>query len=116
MSSRQETGPMVVVEAMSRGMPIVATDVGEVSEMLPDPRYGRVVPAASIVGLAEAAQDLLQDIHVGRFDPGLLIERHRSFYTTAKMAERTEEVYRQALRNYSGSAAERLASAATDSA
>jgi glycosyltransferase involved in cell wall biosynthesis len=116
MSSRQETGPMVVVEAMSRGIPIVASDVGEVSEMLPDPRYGRVVPAGSVIALAEETEGLLRDIQGGRFDPGLLAERHRSFYTTDKMAERTAEVYQQALRNYSGSASDRLASAARDSA
>jgi glycosyltransferase involved in cell wall biosynthesis len=44
MSSRRETGPLVVLEAMSRGMPIVATAVGDVINMLPDRRYGRVIP------------------------------------------------------------------------
>jgi glycosyltransferase involved in cell wall biosynthesis len=101
MSSRLETGPLVVQEAMSRGMPIVATDVGEVAEMLPDRRYGRVVPVDSVVLLADAVDSLLSDIEAGRFEPELLIERHREFYSDDKMAERTRAVYEQAILNES---------------
>jgi glycosyltransferase involved in cell wall biosynthesis len=97
MSSRSETGPLVVLEAMSRGMPIVATDVGEVAEWLPGPQYGRVVPPDSIIALAEAMDSLLADVSSGCFDPQLLIDRHRSRYTSAVMAERVEAVYRQAV-------------------
>lgn len=101
MTSRSETGPLVVQEAMSRGMPIAATDVGEVAEMLPDDRYGRIVPINSIVPLADAVESLLAEIEAGEFKPELLIERHREFYTDEKMAERTEAVYRQAILNES---------------
>jgi len=97
MSSRSETGPQVILEAMSRGMPIVATDVGEVAEMLTDRRYGRIVPVDSIIALAEAIESLLSDIADGQFNPDLLIERHRSYYTDEKMAERLEAVYKQVL-------------------
>jgi glycosyltransferase involved in cell wall biosynthesis len=97
MSSRSELGPLVVLEAMSRGMPIVASEVGNVPEMLPDQRYGRIVPVNSIVPLADAAESLLDDIAAGLFDPNLVIERHRSLFTTQKMAERVEEVYKQVL-------------------
>ena len=95
--SRAEAGPVVVLEAMSRGMPVVASDVGEVAEMLLDPRYGTIVPVDSAVALADAVDALLADISAGRFDPELLIARHRSFYTADKMAERTERVYENAL-------------------
>lgn len=101
MSSRLETGPLVVQEAMSRGMPIVATDVGEVAEMLPDRRYGRIVAIDSIVPLADAVESLLSDIEEGQFAPELLVERHREFYSDDKMAERTEAVYEQAILNES---------------
>ncbi len=97
MPSRSETGPLVVLEAMSRGMPIVATDVGEVREWLPDRRYGRVARTYSIVALADAMESILTDVSNGQFDPGLLIERHRSCYTPEIMAQRIDEVYRQAI-------------------
>lgn len=97
MSSRSELAPLVVLEAMSRGMPIVASEVGDVPEMLPDQRYGRIVPVNSIVPLVDAVESLLDDIAAGRFDPSLVIERHRSLFTTQKMAERVEAVYKQVL-------------------
>jgi glycosyltransferase involved in cell wall biosynthesis len=95
--SYREVGPLVVLEAMSRGMPIVATDVGDVPQMLPDPRHGRVIPPASIMALADSIESLLADIADGQFDPELLIERHHLLYSADKMAERMEAVYGQLL-------------------
>lgn len=99
MSSRGETGPLVVLEAMSRGMPIVATDVGSVADILPDSRYGRVVPADSIPALADAIDSLLSDITERRFDPDLAIERHRSLFSIEKMAENMDTIYKKAKEN-----------------
>jgi glycosyltransferase involved in cell wall biosynthesis len=81
---------------MSRGIAIVSTEVGEVADMLPDPRYGRIVPVDSLVALADAMESLLSDITEGTFDPDLLIQRHRTLYTDEKMAERVEMAYEQA--------------------
>jgi glycosyltransferase involved in cell wall biosynthesis len=97
MPSRSETGPLVVLEAMSRGMPIVATYAGDVAEMIPDRRYGRVVPTRSIMTLADAIDATLADVANSRFDPVLLIERHRNLYAIEKMAEGITSVYNQIL-------------------
>ncbi len=91
--SRFETGPLIVLEAMSRGMPIVSSNVGDVADMIPDARYGRVIPVESIGELADATNSTLSDITDGRFDPDPLIERHRALYTSERMAERIELVY-----------------------
>jgi glycosyltransferase involved in cell wall biosynthesis len=101
MSSRGESGPLVVLEAMGRGMPIVASDVGEVTEMLPDPRYGRVVPVNSIMALVDAIESFISDISNGQFDPRPLIERYRSQYTLEKMAEHVDSIYETVLLNQS---------------
>jgi glycosyltransferase involved in cell wall biosynthesis len=93
MSSPAESGPLVLLEAMSRGMPIVSSDVGDVAEMIPDRRYGRIVPGCSIAMLADAIEATLADIASSRFDPTLSIERHRDIYTVEKMAEGALSVY-----------------------
>jgi glycosyltransferase involved in cell wall biosynthesis len=97
VASRAETGPLVVLEAMSRGMPIVTTNVGDVNDMLPDQQYGRVVPVESITELADAIDATLADVSSGRFNPDLLVKRHRAQYSIEKMADRIEDVYRSAL-------------------
>jgi glycosyltransferase involved in cell wall biosynthesis len=98
--SRFETGPLVVLEAMSRGMPIVSSNVGDVSDMIPEARYGRVVPVESIAELADAVASVLSDVADGRFDSNLLIERHSALYTSERMAERIEFVYDSVRANY----------------
>lgn len=69
MPSRSGVGPLVVLEAMSRGMPIVASEAGNVPEMLPE--------------------SLMADIVAGRF--------HRSLFTTQIVAERVDAIYEQVL-------------------
>lgn len=95
--SRRETGPLVVLEAMSRGMPIVAAGVGNVREMLPDRQYGRVVPPESITGLSDAIDSILRDVASGQFNSAVVIKRHSSEYSAEKMAERVDAVYKSAL-------------------
>lgn len=99
LPSREEEAPQVVLEAMSRGMPMVTSDVGDVREVLPDRRYGRIVPVDSIMEFADAIESALADIADGTFDAELLRERHRKLYTTEKMAERIEAVYENVLNN-----------------
>ncbi len=95
--SRLETGPLVVLEAMSRGMPIIAASVGEVNEMIPDQKYGRVVPVNSIAALADAIDSMLTDVVSGQFDHDLVIKRHQSQYSIEKMTDSVEAVYQSAV-------------------
>jgi glycosyltransferase involved in cell wall biosynthesis len=94
VSSRAETGPLVALEAMSRGMPVVAFRVGEIEEMVPDRRYGHIVADESITALADGIDSMMSDVHTGRFDPDLPISRHQALYSLEKMADRVDEVYK----------------------
>lgn len=94
VSSHVEVGPLVALEAMSRGMPIVATRVGEIESMIPDQRYGYIVRERSITALADGIESMLSDVRAGRFDPDLPILRHRALFTVEEMTERVDAVYK----------------------
>jgi len=61
LSSRTEQMPIALLEAMACGLPVVATDVGDVRAILPPEQAPFVVPAADPDALATALQRQLQD-------------------------------------------------------
>jgi glycosyltransferase involved in cell wall biosynthesis len=65
LASRGETYGMVVTEALARGLPVVATDVGGVAEALGygagGTRPGRIVPSGDPAALAAALRAWLDD-------------------------------------------------------
>lgn len=56
-----EAMPLSVLEAMAAGLPVVATDVGDVSRVVVDGETGYVVPSRSPGLLADALRNLLTD-------------------------------------------------------
>jgi glycosyltransferase involved in cell wall biosynthesis len=56
-----EAMPLSVLEAMAAGLPVVATDVGDVGRAVVDGVTGRVVPPRSPEALADALEPLLRD-------------------------------------------------------
>jgi len=56
-----EAMPLSVLEAMASALPVVATDVGDVSRLVEDGRTGFVVPAQSPEALASALDKVLSD-------------------------------------------------------
>ena len=61
LSSRQETSPAVLMEAMAARRPVVATAVGGVAEIVADGQSGYVTPPGDAVALAQCVQRLLLD-------------------------------------------------------
>ena len=59
MSSRHETGPLVVLEAAVAGVPTVGTAVGHIAELAPDAALA--VPVGDWAGLARGAGKVLGD-------------------------------------------------------
>ena len=61
LPSRKEGLPMVLLEAMSAGLPIIATDVGGVSEAIRDGESGLLIPPESPQVMAKAMIKLAND-------------------------------------------------------
>lgn len=59
LSSRWEAGPLVVLEAMGAGLPVVATRVGDAGEMVQEGRTGVLVDPGSPRGLSDAMARLM---------------------------------------------------------
>jgi glycosyltransferase involved in cell wall biosynthesis len=61
LTSESEGHPLVVLEAMARGLPIVATAVGGISETVQDRVNGFVTPIGSVSEIATALELLVND-------------------------------------------------------
>jgi glycosyltransferase involved in cell wall biosynthesis len=66
MPSLDESLPLALLEAMSIGLPIVATSVGGIPECLRDGVDGRLVPAANSRALSAALIELLSNLDHAR--------------------------------------------------
>lgn len=61
LPSVKEGFPYTILEAMAAGLPIVATDVGAVPEILENQKNGLIVPPANAEILAKAIKNLIDN-------------------------------------------------------
>ena len=61
LSSLQESAPMVVIEAMAAGKPVVATRVGGVPDLIAEGETGYIVPPGDDEAMARRLSELLAD-------------------------------------------------------
>jgi glycosyltransferase involved in cell wall biosynthesis len=97
LASRLEALPISILEAMRAGLPVIASNVGGVSEEVVNGETGLLVAAGSVEELSEALQRLLADksMRIGMGCAGR--RRFEERFRADKMIERTENVYRQVL-------------------
>ncbi len=95
--ARWEGFGLVLLEAMLARLPIVASEVSSIPEIVIDGETGLLVPPDDPARLAEALQLLLGDPERGRSFGAAGLVRARTSFSVAAMADRTIEVYRGAL-------------------
>jgi glycosyltransferase involved in cell wall biosynthesis len=94
LTSRQETAPVVVAEAMAAARPVVATRVGGVPFMVQEGETGFLAEPGDAAGLAEATIRLLARPDLRRaFGQAGRAEAERRF-RLASVVERTVALYR----------------------
>lgn len=93
LASRSEGMPLAILEAMSAGLPVVASDVGGVREILGDAAAGRVVGASDPAELASALAPLVDDAEAAVAAGRAARERYLERFTAARMVERYAALY-----------------------
>lgn len=96
LSSCSEGMPYVVLEAMSAGLPVVATVTAGVESLVHDGENGVVVPRGDADALAAGLLDLAGDPAMAR-RYGQASLRRVSRFTIDHMVERTLDAYREAM-------------------
>ena len=96
-TSRWEGFGIVLLEAMLASLPVVATSVSAVPEVVADGETGILVDEGDVNGVATALRGLLEDAVLARQLGAAGRERVLREFSVARMAGRTIEVYRAAL-------------------
>jgi len=93
LSSRKEGLPMVLLEAMSAGLPVIATAVGGVPSVVRPRENGLLVPAGDPAALADAMAEMMQDAAL-RANLGLQAARYvEANHSVTRMASDYLAVY-----------------------
>src|SRR5438067_10065278 len=97
LSSRSEALPISVLEAMAAGLPVVATDVGGVSELVVDGETGFLVPPADAKALAQALETLLREPRLRRRFGAAARRRAEQRFDLPRFREAHLRLYRREL-------------------
>jgi glycosyltransferase involved in cell wall biosynthesis len=94
--SRTARIPLVVLEAMALGIPIVASDVGGIPELVTHRRHALLVPPGDPFALASAVRTLIGRPTLARRLADSAFQRSQTELSPAHLAQRMVDIYRMA--------------------
>jgi len=97
-TSRSEGLSNAVMEAMAAGVPVVATDVGGIRELIDDGENGFIVPSDDVEAMVERVKMLLDSPELRRRIGLAGRERMKREFTVEKMVDTLQNVYIEMLR------------------
>jgi len=96
--SLTEASPLTLVESLFAARPVIASDVGGVSEILGDGRFGWLIPARSIDHLRGALREAISMSEEARWRLGSTAREYAlKHYSLDKTVQETESLYLELL-------------------
>lgn len=93
LPSQSELQGMVLLEAMAAGVPVVASNLKPIREMLEDQKTGLLVPPGDVSSLAEAILRLLVNPDLRKSISGRAFEKVEKEHSVRKSAEKISRIY-----------------------
>ncbi|MTI81766.1 MAG: glycosyltransferase family 4 protein [Firmicutes bacterium] len=98
LPSETEGLPLTILEAMTAGVPVVATRVGGVTEVVENQKTGLLVQPKDPHSLALAIAQLLEDEKLAKEIAGAAKQLIEEKFTVEKMIDETMDLYQQVLK------------------
>lgn len=99
-TTTQEAFGRVIIEAQAAGVPVVATQVGGVVDIIEHEKTGLLVPASDHKSISEAVIRIFKDKELARGLAHNAYKKVKEKYNIQLMVENTLGVYKEALNNF----------------